>query len=89
MASYSGVLYVGITNNLERRVFEHKIGLVKGFTKKYKGKKLLYFEETDNVSVAIGREKQIKRWCREKKLTLIKTTNSSLSDISADWQIMD
>lgn len=62
LSSISKVLYVGVTNNLLRRVWEHKEGLVEGFTKKYHVKKFVYFEITDNVAVAIEREKQIKKW---------------------------
>ena len=59
MSNDRGTTYVGVTNNLERRVYEHKEGVVEGFTKLYKLKKLVYFEETSDVSVAIAREKQI------------------------------
>ena len=65
------VLYLGVTNNLLRRLYEHKNGLVKGFTKKYNVHKLVYYEETDNVYAAISREKEIKKWRREKKDRLI------------------
>ena len=61
------VMYVGITNNLERRLYEHKQKLIDGFTKKYNLNKLVYFEETNDVLVAIEREKEIKKWRREKK----------------------
>ncbi|MFC1687554.1 GIY-YIG nuclease family protein [Patescibacteria group bacterium] len=84
MASKSGVLYIGITNDLHRRVLEHKKSFVEGFTKKYHCKKLLYFEEGGNVSGAIEREKQLKRWRREKKLNLIKSVNPSLKDLYTD-----
>ena len=81
MSSISGVIYVGITNNLKRRVFEHKEGLIEGFTKKYQVKKLVYFEATNNVEVALNREKEIKKWRREKKLALIKSLNPALRDL--------
>lgn len=61
-------MYVGITNNLERRLYEHKQKLIDGFTKKYNLNKLVYFEETNDVLVAIEREKEIKKWRREKKM---------------------
>jgi putative endonuclease len=60
-------MYIGITNNLERRLYEHKNKLVEGFTKKYNINKLVYFEHTHDVNVAITREKEIKKWRREKK----------------------
>ena len=65
-------LYTGITNNLERRIYEHKNGLIDGFSKKYKLKKLIYYEEFENVRDAILREKQLENWHREWKLNLIK-----------------
>ncbi|RKX57907.1 MAG: GIY-YIG nuclease family protein, partial [Thermodesulfobacteriota bacterium] len=61
------VMYLGVTNNLERRLYEHKNKLFKGFTEKYNVNKLVYFEETQDVTVAIAREKEIKKWRREKK----------------------
>jgi len=64
IASDSGTLYIGVTNNLSRRVHEHKQGIVKGYTKKYKCKKLVYFEEYINIEDAINREKQLKNWNR-------------------------
>ncbi len=75
MASESGTLYVGVTNDLGRRVWEHKQGLVDGFSKKYHCKKLVYHEYCWDIGQAIAREKQIKRWRREKKEELIKTIN--------------
>ena len=65
------VMYVGVTNNLERRIYEHKNKLVKGFTEKYNVNKLVYFEETQDVTAAIAREKEIKKWRREKKDQLV------------------
>ena len=67
LASISGTLYTGMTNDLERRVWEHKEGKTPGFTQKYKAKKLVYFEDTGSVHAAIKREKQIKGWLRKKK----------------------
>ena len=81
MASKSGVLYIGVTNDLQRRALEHKQGLIEGFTKKYRCKKLVYYKETDDISAAIEREKQLKRWRREKKINLIKTINPSFRDL--------
>ena len=65
------VMYVGVTNNLERRVYEHKTKMVPGFTEKYNVNKLVYFEETTDVRAAIAREKEIKKWRREKKNNLV------------------
>ena len=75
MASPSGTLYVGMTNNLQRRVYEHKHGLIQGFTKKYNVSRLVYFEETGDVQSAIAREKEIKKWRRSKKIALIESLN--------------
>ncbi|MHB8069159.1 MAG: GIY-YIG nuclease family protein [Desulfobaccales bacterium] len=85
MTNKSGTLYVGVTNNLERRIFEHKNSLVAGFTKKYKINQLLYYEETNDVLAAITREKQIKGWRREKKIALIESANPEWKDLSEDW----
>jgi putative endonuclease len=68
-------MYIGVTNDLERRVFEHKNQLVKGFTEKYNVNKLVYFEETGDVNAALAREKEIKRWRREKKDALVTSMN--------------
>ena len=76
------VLYTGVTNNLERRLYEHKNGLVDGFTKKYHVHKLIYFEYTDDVLAAIAREKQIKGWTRKKKNDLIESINPQWQDLS-------
>ena len=78
----SGTLYTGVTNNLERRIFEHKNHLIEGFTKKYKITKLVYFEETSDIRVAISREKQIKGWTRKKKIALIESINPEWNDLS-------
>lgn len=85
VASESGTLYTGVTNNLERRMWEHKEGLVEGFTKKYGCYKLLYAEEFQDVKEAITREKQIKNWRREKKENIIRMNNPGWRDISLDW----
>ena len=79
------VLYTGMTNNLERRVFEHKNKLIKGFTSKYNCTKLVYFEETDDVGVAISREKQIKAGSRAEKNRLVDVENSDWKDLAKDW----
>lgn len=79
------VLYTGVTNNIARRLFEHKHKITKGFTAKYNTCKLAYFECTDNVLAAIEREKQIKDWTREKKNKLIDSINPDWNDISDEW----
>ena len=78
-------LYVGVTNDLQRRVFEHKLKIVGGFTSRYALDRLAYFEETSSVEAAIAREKQIKGWLRAKKVRLIESTNPAWRDLSADW----
>ena len=83
--SISGVLYVGVTSNLIKRVNEHKEALVKSFTQKYKCKKLVYYEETNDVESAINREKKLKNWNRAKKEKLIKTMNPEYADLSLEW----
>lgn len=78
-------MYIGVTNNLERRLFEHKNKLLKGFTEKYNLDKLVYFETTSDILSAIEREKEIKNWRREKKNILVKTTNPEWKDLSQEW----
>ena len=75
------VIYTGVTNDLKRRVYEHKEKLVDGFTKKYNVNKLVYFAATNNVSSAIQREKQIKAGSRKKKIDLINSMNSEWKDL--------
>jgi putative endonuclease len=82
MTGNSNSLYTGVTNDLERRVYEHKNDLVKGFTSKYKLHRLVYFEETSDIKAAITREKQIKGWTRKKKIDLINTMNPNWNDLS-------
>ena len=85
MASKTGTLYVGMTNNIERRVYEHKNHLLPGFTDKYKIDQLLYVETINDPSYAIKREKQIKGWRREKKVSLIDSANPQWIDLSQEW----
>ncbi len=85
MASQSGVLYTGVTNDLERRVSEHKDGSVGGFTSRYRVTRLVYFEEFGEVLEAIAREKQIKSWSRKKKLDLVVTLNPKWRDLGESW----
>ncbi len=86
MASASGTLYTGVTNNLVKRVWQHKNDIIEGFTKKYKCHKLVWFEETSDIESAIAREKQIKGWSRKKKEALIKSKNPTWKDLSDDWE---
>ncbi len=85
MASQSKVLYTGVTNNLERRVYEHKKSLLPGFSSKYRTRKLVYFEAGSDIRSAIEREKQIKGWLRAKKVALIKSINPKWEDLGGDW----
>ena len=85
MSSATRVIYIGVTDNLERRVYEHKTKLVKGFSSRYNTHKLVYFEQTSDVIVAIEREKQLKGWDRAKKVALIIRDNPSWSDLSLTW----
>jgi len=79
------VLYIGVSGNLQRRLYEHRNGLVDGFTKKYNIHKLVYFENTNDVYSAISREKQLKKWSRSKKEALINSMNPEWIDLSKDW----
>jgi len=81
---FNNVLYIGVTNDLQRRVFEHKNKLVEGFTQKYNVDKLVYYESTEDVESAILREKQLKNWRKEKKLVLIERMNPKWLDLSKD-----
>ena len=79
-----GILYIGITNDLKRRVFEHKNGKIKGFTKKYNLDKLIYFEEFNNIDEAILREKILKKWNRAWKTELLEKSNPGWEDLYND-----
>ena len=81
MASESGTIYVGVTGNLCKRAYEHRNGLIEGFTKAYKVHKLVWWQGFHEVSEAIAREKQLKRWRREKKVALIKKRNPEWLDL--------
>lgn len=85
MASYSKTLYVGMTNNLLRRVYEHKHKTNQGFTSRYNINKLVYFETFADVRDAIAREKQIKGWLRIKKVNLIESVNPNWEDLGREW----
>jgi len=85
MTNSSRTLYIGVTDNLVRRVYEHKNKLVKGFTQKYNITRLVYYEITSAVQAAIQREKQIKGWLRKKKIALIEDANPKWEDLSKEW----
>ena len=82
------VLYVGVTNNLGRRLVEHKQHLVEGFTDEYNVTKLVYYERSGSVTDAIAREKQLKGWTRKKKFQLINSVNSELKDLSEEYGLL-
>lgn len=85
MTNVSHTLYIGVTGNLERRVFEHREKRADGFTRSYNITMLVYCEEFDSVRDAIGREKQLKNWSRTKKVALIERGNPEWLDLSAGW----
>ena len=85
MTNKSKTLYTGVTNDLQRRVYEHKTKAVTGFTQRYNVTQLVYYEIFKHVQVAISREKQIKTWRREKKVKLIEGMNPTWKDLSGDW----
>jgi putative endonuclease len=79
------VLYIGVTNDLERRLYEHRNNLIKGFTSKYNLHKLVFIEQTNDVAAAIAYEKQLKGWTRKKKEALIEAANPQWRDLSENW----
>ncbi len=85
MANKSRSLYTGVTDDLARRVLEHKTKKIPGFTQKYNITQLVYFEESKDIRAAISREKQIKGWLRSKKIALIESINPGWDDLSRDW----
>jgi putative endonuclease len=85
MASRSRTLYTGVTDDLVKRVFEHKNKLIEGFTKKYNVSNLVYYDVVNDVQAAIQREKQVKGWLRKKKIALIETMNPEWRDLSDGW----
>jgi putative endonuclease len=85
MTNKSGTLYVGVTNDIERRVWEHRFSTDASFTRRYKMDRLLYYEDYGNVTEAIDREKQLKGWLRRKKIELIREANPAWEDLASDW----
>jgi len=86
VASKSRVLYIGVTNSIDRRVWEHKNNLIEGFSRQYRCHRLVYYESFDDVKKAIDREKQLKRWSRAKKVWLIERMNPTWEDLAEDQQ---
>ncbi len=85
LSSLSRVLYTGVTNDLERRLYEHKNHILPGFSDKYNVNRLVYYEEYQYITDAIAREKEIKGWVRKKKVALIEAENPRWADLAADW----
>jgi putative endonuclease len=85
LASSSGVLYVGSTSDLARRTYQHKHGLIPGFTSRYKVDRLVWWDITPNARAAVTREREIKAWRREKKVPLIEVSNPGWLDLALDW----
>jgi putative endonuclease len=85
MCSVSRVLYIGCTSDLSTRVYQHKHGLIPGFTSRYAVTRLVYFECSTNAAAAVARERQLKGWSRERKMRLIETSNAGWLDLAADW----
>jgi putative endonuclease len=81
----NGTLYIGVTNDLERRLYEHKNNLVEGFTSKYNVHHLVYYEDVNDIQSALQREKQLKRWTRKWKIELIEKVNPEWRDLCADF----
>ena len=86
LSSKNRVLYIGFTDILARRIYEHKQGLIDGFTKKYNVNRLVYYESQPDLQSAIKGEKQLKNWKREWKMNLIKELNPDLKDLSEGWE---
>jgi putative endonuclease len=85
LASHSRVLYAGVTRDLTRRIYQHRLGQIPGFTQRYHVTRLVYFEETPSARAAFEREHQIKGWSRAKKIQLIESVNAGWLDLAQDW----
>ena len=85
LASRSRALYTGVTNDLRRRVWQHRVGWFEGHTKRYRITRLVHYETTDSVRAAITRERQIKAWTREKRMRLVEQENAGWLDLAASW----
>jgi len=86
MCSNSGTVYIGMTNSIYRRALQHKRGEIEGFAAKYNCTRLVYYESFDDVTRAIDREKQLKRWVRRKKIALIESRNPRWDDLAEHWE---
>jgi putative endonuclease len=89
VASVSRTIYVGVTNDLARRMYEHRTKATDGFTAKYNVDRLVWFEATGSISAAISREKQIKKYSRKKKIALIETENPAWNDLAEELGLVD
>ena len=89
LSSKTRVLYIGVTNDLEKRLWQHKQHLIPGFTKRYNVDQLVYFEHTQSIEGAIEREKHLKGWLRAKKVALIESVNPTWAELSAQWNRPD
>jgi putative endonuclease len=85
LANHSRTIYIGVTNDVRRRVWQHQRGMMPGFTRQFRVSRLVYFERTVDVRAAIAREKQLKRWPRRRKERLIELHNAGWTDLSAGW----
>jgi putative endonuclease len=85
LASHSRVLYTGVTRDLSRRIYQHRQGVVPGFTRRYQVHRLVYYEQTPSARAAFDREHQIKKWSRAKKVDLIELVNAGWHDLAKDW----
>ena len=85
LSNVSRTLYIGFTSNLEKRMYEHRMKLVDGFTRRYNVTMLAYFEQTNDPEAALLRERELKGWRREKKIALIESSNPTWSDLSQEW----
>ena len=85
LCSRSGTLYTGMTGFFEQRIQQHKYDSIEGFTKKYQVHRLVYYESYQDVQIAISREKQVKRWRREKKIALVEKINPRWQDLAENW----
>ena len=86
-ASRAKTLYIGVTNDIERRAWEHKSGTPAGFTSRYNVNKLVYYEDCESIQDAIQREKQLKGWLRRKKTALIESANPEWDDLADGWYV--
>ena len=85
VSNNSRTLYIGVTNDIKRRMWEHKTGALKGFTSRYRMTNLVHYETFENVNDAIAREKQLKSWLRRKKVALLEERNTDWDDLSSGW----